>query len=222
MKHSISWAIKHLDLLKFIKYNYFSKNIVREKNVYLYTMKGSKLDISPKAIIDLQGDLYLGDNLFKGSKRETYLKLAENAKLIIKDETRLNYGVFLQAHKDAVISIGRAIFNSDSVIIAQKEIEIGHGVSVARWVTIFDSDFHPIFDEEGNRTNPPRKVQIGNRVWIGIKATILKGTKIKDGAVISANALVGGIVKKNTLYSALPGQAVGVVDWGNKNRQIGD
>ena len=85
---------------------------------------------------------------------------------------------------------------------------------MGRFVTIFDSDFHPIYDENGQRTNKARKVTIGNHVWLGTKATILKGSKIKNGAVVSAAALVGGIVKENALFSALPGQMFGTVEWG--------
>ncbi len=212
----IKWYIANVDIFKYLKYNYFSKNVIRDVGVYFYPMKGAKLELDKRAILELHGDFYLGNNKLKGSKRETYLLLQEDSKLIIKGQMKLNYGSFLQAHKNAIITIGNAVINTDSVIIAQKQITIGDDVLMGRMVTIFDSDFHPIFDEAGNRTNPPRKVEIGNHVWIGTKSTILKGTKIKDGAVISANALVGGIIKANSIYSALPGQSFGTVDWGKR------
>ena len=216
MKYKIKWYLKNVNIFNYIKLNYFTHNIHRDKNVYFYPMKGSKIDIDGSAKIELHGDLYLGNNLFKGSKRETYLMLMENSTLIINGITKINYGAFVQAHPNARLEFGSSVINTDSVIIAQKEISIGDDVLMGRMVTIFDSDFHPIYDESGQRTNPPRKVEIGNHVWIGIKSTILKGTKIKDGAVISANALVGGVVKANAMYSALPGQTFGTVDWGKR------
>lgn len=218
MKHKIKWLINNVDVIQYLKYNYFAKNVVRSKDTFIYPMKGAKLDVNSTAKLELNGDLYVGANLFRGSKRETYLMLNDNAKLVIEDETKFNYGCFVQVHKNALMTIGGAIINTDSVIIAQKEIRMGKDVIMGRMVTIFDSDFHPIYDDEGNRTNPARKVEIGNHVWIGIKATVLKGAKIKEGAVISANALVAGIVKANTMYSALPGQSFGSVDWGARKK----
>lgn len=216
MKYKLKWYFSNVNVIQYIKWNYFSSNIQRDKGIFLYPMKGAKLDIDSEAHIELHGDLYIGNNLFKGSRRETYFMLMRNSLLVINGEVKLNYGTFLQIHPNAVIRIGSSVINTDSIIIAQKEITIGNDVLMGRMVTIFDSDFHPIFDENGNRTNPPRKVEIGDHVWIGIKSTILKGAKVKNGAVISANALVGGIVKANAMYSALPGQMFGTVHWGKK------
>lgn len=216
MKYKIKWYFQNVNIFDYVKLNYFSPNLHRDKNIFFYPMKGAKLDIDDSAHIELHGDFYLGNNLFKGSKRETYLMLMKDSVLVINGTVKINYGTFIQAHPNARLAFGSSIINTDSVIIAQKEISIGNDVLMGRMVTIFDSDFHPIYDENGNRSNPPRKVEIGNHVWIGIKATILKGTKIKDGAVISANTLVGGIIKANSMYSALPGQTFGTVDWGKR------
>lgn len=216
MKYKIKWYLQNVNVLDYIRLNYFSENIKRDKEVFFYPMKGAKVDIDKSAQVELHGDLFLGNNLFPGSRRETYLMLMKEAKLVIKGTAKINYGAFVQVHPKASMTIGSAVINTDSVIIAQKEIKIGDDVLMGRMVTIFDSDFHPIYDDTGKRSNPPEKVEIGNHVWIGIKSTILKGTKIKDGAVISANALVGGIVKSNALYSALPGQVFGTVDWGRR------
>lgn len=218
MRYKLRWYLTNVNIIQYIKFNYFSPNIRRDKGIFFYPMKGSKMDLDHTAQIELHGDLYIGNNLFKGSKRETYLMLMKNSRFIINGEVKINYGAFVQAHPDSVIQIGSSIINTDSVIIAQKEITIGSDVLMGRLVTIFDSDFHPVYDEEGNRTNPPRKVEIGDHVWIGTKTTVLKGTKIKEGAVISANALVGGIVKENSMYSALPGQVFGTVCWGKRKK----
>lgn len=216
MKYKLKWYFDHVNVIQYIKWNYFSSNMQRDKETFFYPMKGTKLNIDRSAHIELHGDLYIGNNLFKGSKRETYIMLMKDSRLVINGEVKLNYGTFLQAHPKAVIQIGSSTINTDSIIIAQKEITIGNDVLMGRMVTVFDSDFHPVYDENGNRLNPSRKVEIGDHVWIGIKSTILKGTKIKSGAVISANALVGGIVKANAIYSALPGQTFGTVSWGKR------
>lgn len=209
----ILWYIQKVDIIKFLKYNYLSSNVVRAPGCFFYPLKGTKMEMDKSAKLELQGNLTIGNNKIKGSKRETYLLLREDSQLCIKGDVVINYGSLLQVHSKAVVTMGKTNINTDVVIIAEKEIEIGSGVLIGRQVTIFDSDFHAIHDAEGNRTNMSRKVTIGNHVWIGTKATILKGTKIKDGAVISANALVGGIVKEKAMFSALPGQMFGTVEW---------
>lgn len=217
-RYGFLWCIKNVDLIKFIKYNFLSSVVVSENKARFYPLKGTKLDLKRSSRIYLQGNLIIGNNRVRGSKRETYLLLGERAQLHINGDVMLNYGCHMQAHADAHIALGTSVINTDSVIVIEKELEIGQDVLMGRFVTIFDSDFHTIRDEQGNRTNPPRKVTIGNHVWIGTKATILKGTKIKDGAVISANAYVGGVVKENALFSALPGQMFGTVEWGKVPR----
>ena len=43
-------------------------------------------------------------------------------------------------------------------------------------------------------------VEIGNNVWIGANAVILRGTKIGNNAVIAAGAVVKGIVPANSVF----------------------
>ena len=49
-------------------------------------------------------------------------------------------------------------------------------------------------------TSADQHVEIGNDVWIGANAVILKGSTIGDGAVIAAGAVVRGHVKPHSLY----------------------
>jgi acetyltransferase-like isoleucine patch superfamily enzyme len=45
---------------------------------------------------------------------------------------------------------------------------------------------------------------IGNHVWVGMNATILKGVTIGDGAIIAAGSIVTKDVKANTLVGGVP------------------
>ena len=55
-----------------------------------------------------------------------------------------------------------------------------------------DSDNHKIFDENGNIINKPREIVFGDKVWIGCRTTILKGSVIPSNCVIGACSLVSG------------------------------
>lgn len=60
---------------------------------------------------------------------------------------------------------------------------------ISRGVTIYDSDFHPI-EKNGENINSEKEIWIGNHVWIGANATILKGVEIGEGSIVSAETLV--------------------------------
>jgi acetyltransferase-like isoleucine patch superfamily enzyme len=105
---------------------------------------------------------------------------------------------------------GRAEVGSDSVLVGAmlmgaERITIGERVVISYFVTIADSDFHPR-DPAGRRRDsealmpggdpsqrPPistRPVVIGDDVWIGIGAIVLKGVTIGSGARVEAGAVV--------------------------------
>lgn len=56
-------------------------------------------------------------------------------------------------------------------------------------------------DKQYVRTRP---VSIGNHVWIGTGATILKGVTIGDSAVVGAGAVVTRDVPTNCLVAGVP------------------
>ena len=57
-------------------------------------------------------------------------------------------------------------------------------------ITILDTDFHPIIDDQSNILNPNNPVVIGNNVWIGYNTKIMKGITIADNVVIASNTVV--------------------------------
>lgn len=72
-----------------------------------------------------------------------------------------------------------------SSFICQKEMTFGSGCSVSWDTQVMDSDFHSI---DGAEADAP--IRIGDDVWIGCRATVLKGSVIPDGCVIGAGALI--------------------------------
>ncbi|HLW00795.1 MAG TPA: acyltransferase [Ktedonobacterales bacterium] len=106
-------------------------------------------------------------------------------------------GVRLEVLKGGRIFIGNGTYlNRNTEVIAQQDVRIGRDCMIAWDVVIMDTDQHSI--DGGPAAAKP--VVIGDRVWIGCRALILKGVHIGDHAVVGAGAIVthdvppGGIV----------------------------
>lgn len=198
---------------KFIKWNFFSKNVKRDKGKYLITNWGSVIDVSRSSKIILHDHLVLNSPKYKHSKEEAYLLVRDGAELTINGLVRLASRSTLQVQKDAKLTIGKAYINHESCIIIGRDCTIGSGILISRAVKIFDSDFHKVLDDEGNQTNFPKPMKIGDHVWIGLGAIILRGSQIGNGAVISAGAVVMGKIKEGTNAIGNPARSYSKIKW---------
>lgn len=166
------------------------------------------------ACIELNADLSIGHNLRPGSSAETYLKMRENARLIVNGYFKMFYGASIELFPGAVLTLGSGFLNSDCVIACANQITIGDGAAIGRKVMIYDSDHHEILDKQGRQTNAPAPVVIGKHVWIGVGAVILKGVTIGDGAVIAAGAVVTHDVPPRCMAAGNPAKIIkNNIDW---------
>ena len=103
-------------------------------------------------------------------------------------------GVRLEVGRGGRLSIGTGTYlNRNTEIIAWREVAIGRDCMIAWDVLIMDTDQHPL----PGRGLENRPVRIGDRVWIGARAIILKGVTIGDGAIVGAGAIVTHDVPSN-------------------------
>ena len=96
------------------------------------------------------------------------------------------------------LTIGdKCFFNQNVSITCKKKIVIGDRCQIANNVVIVDHD-HAGSENWGSYVETP--VVIGNDVWIGAGAVILRGTTIGDKAVIGAGSIVKGDVPAGSVY----------------------
>ena len=112
----------------------------------------------------------------------------------------------------ASIAIGEHTYinNAFTAIAETHSIEIGSHCFIGPRVTIFDSDFHPLIAEDRRASRAPlrKPVKIGDHVFIGAGAVILKGVSIGSGAVIGAGAVVVSDVPANVVAAGNPAEIV--------------
>jgi tetrahydrodipicolinate N-succinyltransferase len=131
-------------------------------------------------------------------------------------------GVMVLERAGAVIRIGnRSQVGGRSLLDASERIEIGDDVLVSFDVLITDNDSHSLrFSERAGDladwsagrkdwTHVARApVTIGDKCWIGARATLLKGVTIGEGAVVAAGSVVTRDVPPWTLAAGNPARAI--------------
>ncbi len=122
--------------------------------------------------------------------------------LILGDSNLIDIG------NDVVINASKiqpTIINA----VGGKTIKIGDRSLLSNNIEIHTSDYHKIFDNNGNRINPDKDISIGKNVWIGLGTKILKGTKVADGIVIGAGSVIAGdYANRNTIICGNPAKVI--------------
>ena len=70
------------------------------------------------------------------------------------------------------------------------KITLGADCLLSSDIMIRTGDSHSILDEQGNRINPSGGISIGDHVWIGKGAVVLKNAQIGNNCVIGTGSLV--------------------------------
>ena len=123
----------------------------------------------------------------------------------------------------AEIVIGDHVGISGATIYARKGIYIGDNTCVGGNCKILDNDFHPIelearnkllSDPKGGDSDlvPAKEIRIGRDCFIGCNAIILKGTKIGDGCVVGAGAVVSGTFEPKSVIAGNPAKVIRKLD----------
>lgn len=160
----------------------------------------------------------------------SYIDAFGNPAIVIKKNCQFGRAVKLAATDGGSISIGertslgdhvqitaqggRLTIENDvfvgvgSIIVCREDVFIGRDTLIAEYVVIRDQD-HRLDSRpvriSGFHTSP---VYIGQDVWIGCKASILRGSYVGDRCVIGAHALVKSHIPVGMLATGIPARAV--------------
>lgn len=114
-------------------------------------------------------------------------------------------GVRLECWRDAAIGIGDGTYLNRGVeIVAAAFVEIGRDCAIGRDVIIMDSDQHALPGEDF----VVAPVTIGDRVWIGARAIVLKGVSIGHDSVIGAGSIVTRDIPPSCIAAGQPARVL--------------
>lgn len=148
---------------------------------------------------------------------DSTIEVGERAELVSTPSRAtmvLNHPCHLQTYRaGARIAIGDDVGMSGATICSTLLITIGARTMLGANVTILDTNFHPLA-AEGRRfaaipePEPDDAVVVGEDVFIGAGAFVLPGTRIGNGSVVAAAAVVRGDVPADVIVAGNPARVV--------------
>lgn len=167
---------------------------------------GKNFKIDGKLWIRAQrkGAIWIGDNVKINSRFGSNL-------------VGLTNPTVFQCLESGTITIGNNSGLSSAVLSARSLIAIGEDVKIGGNVRIYDHDYHSLdFKKrrglEDSLDVKSRPVKIGNDVFIGANAMILKGVTIGDGAIVGAGSVVCRDIPAGQVWAGNPARFIKELD----------
>jgi acetyltransferase-like isoleucine patch superfamily enzyme len=126
----------------------------------------------------------------------------------------VGHGCKLRCH-EGVISIGaKTVLGQECTISAYQHVSIGRECVIADRVMLIDFDHGVVEVDRPIRLQGiyKRDVRVGNNVWIGYGACILRGVTVGDNAIIGTSAVVTKDVPANAVVAGVPARVIRMRD----------
>lgn len=151
-------------------------------------MKNSKIEFFGTGNILIVED---GVNIVNSS-----IRFEGNNSVVYLSQSRFNYILDLVVNHNSVFFMGKNNYiNSKLSIILSEEKHcfIGNDGLFSLGIWMRTADPHLVYScETKERKNLSKSIFIGDHVWIGQSAMILKGTQVESGSIIGAMSVVPG------------------------------
>jgi acetyltransferase-like isoleucine patch superfamily enzyme len=153
--------------------------------------------------VDLHGLVFFAPRVQLHAPRH-HARLAIGAWSWIGEATKL------RAHEGTVRIGEKVVFGGDNVVNAYLDVEVGAQSLFGDWVYVTDFDHrHDRVDvairKQGIVKTP---VRIGEDVWVGEKASILRGADVGAGSVIGSQTVVTGVIPAFSVAVGRPARVV--------------
>jgi FkbH-like protein len=108
------------------------------------------------------------------------------------------------------IEIGESVWiNFGTLVHARSRVEIGDGSHIGQYSILSDTEV----PEAGDAVHDePKPIRVGKNVWIAGRVTVLPGTTIGDGSVITAGSFVSGDIPPGVVAGGNPARVLRKID----------
>jgi acetyltransferase-like isoleucine patch superfamily enzyme len=148
------------------------------------------------------GPLFLGRGL--------ELEVARKGEIRFGRFVWIGDGTKIRCH-EGVVEIGaKTVMGQECTISAYQRVRIGDECVIADRAMFIDFDHGIVEIERPIRLQGiyKRDVEVGNNVWIGYGACILRGVSVGDNSVIGTNSVVTKDVPANAVVGGIPARII--------------
>ena len=147
--------------------------------------------------------------VFLGKDVELYARKGFG-RMVVGRWVHVGSGNKIRCHEGNLRIGDKCVFGKDNTVNCYLDIEFGEAALAADWVYVCDfdhvfTDVHVPIKDQGIVKEP---VRIGRDVWIGQKASVLKGVTIGEGSVVAAHALVNKDLPPYSVAVGVPARVV--------------
>jgi acetyltransferase-like isoleucine patch superfamily enzyme len=151
-------------------------------------------------------------------RTEGPLFLGRDLELQVSRRGRIGFGRFvwvgdgckIRCHEGLVEIGAKTVMGQECTISAYQHVRIGEECVIADRAMFIDFDHGVVEVERPIRLQGiyKRDVEVGNNVWIGYGACILRGVRIGDNSVVGTNAVVTKDVPANAVVGGIPARII--------------
>jgi acetyltransferase-like isoleucine patch superfamily enzyme len=184
---SLRWVVRHRAWTPWYLVRYWRFLLFKLRNPHVIT----------------EGFVFLGRNV------ELYARRGYG-RLVLGRWVHIGQGNAIRCHEGTLRIGDKCVFGKDNTVNCYLDVEFGAATLVADWVYVCDFD-HVFGDvtvpikDQGIAKSP---VRIGPDVWIGAKASVLRGVTIGRGCVVAAHALVNRDLPPFSVAVGVPARVV--------------
>ena len=138
------------------------------------------------------------------------LEIGKTAQVELGRWSWIGHGTKIRCHEGKVSIGAKSVLGQECTISAFQHISIGRECVIADRVMLIDFDHGVVEVERPIRLQGiyKRDTRVGNNVWIGYGACILRGVTVGDNAIIGTSAVVTKDVPDNAVVAGVPARVI--------------
>jgi acetyltransferase-like isoleucine patch superfamily enzyme len=138
------------------------------------------------------------------------LEIGKTAEVSLGRWCWIGHGTKIRCHEGRVSIGAKTVMGQECTISAFQNISIGRECVIADRVMLIDFDHGVVEVERPIRHQGiyKRDTRVGNNVWIGYGACILRGVTVGDNAIIGTSAVVTKDVPPNAVVAGVPAKVI--------------
>lgn len=184
---------------------------------------GENIELRNSSIVfSGQGNILFLDDHVKVVNSKIHFK-GNNCVVYLKSNPKNEYYLNIAVSNENCVYIGeRNYFNGtlNMIVSEYQNIILGDNSVIAFGIWMRTGDAHALYDiRTKHRINYGKSILVGDHVWLGQSAMILKGTRLGSGAILGGGSIISNkVVPSHALFAGNPAKKlredVAHLNWG--------